>query len=101
MAGSVRHVPTRTCVACRTPRSKRELVRIVRTPAGDLVADETGRVPGRGAYVCRSAACLTIANTKGALTRALHTPVPATLLASIDLGTATHDTIEGGARGQE
>jgi hypothetical protein len=52
--------------------------------------------------VCRTAACLTIANTKGALTRALEIPVPAALLASIRLGDVTnHDTNEGGARGQE
>jgi hypothetical protein len=52
--------------------------------------------------VCRTAACLTIANTKGALARALETRVPTALLASIELGTDTnHDTIEGGARGQE
>jgi len=57
---------------------------------------------GRGAYVCRTAACLTIANTKGALSRALETPVPTALLASIALGSdPTPDTIEGGARGQE
>jgi len=64
--------------------------------------DDTGRVAGRGAYVCRTASCLTIANTRGALSRALATQVPTALLASIDLGTDTnHDIIEGGARGQE
>jgi uncharacterized protein len=89
-------------VACRTARPKRDLVRIVRTPGGWVVREEPVRAPGRGAYVCRSAACLTIANTKGALGRALETPVPTSLLASIDLGaTQTHDIIEGGARGQE
>ena len=76
-------------------------MRIVRTPDGRVVADDTGRQAGRGAYVCRTAACLTIANTKGALTRALEIPVPTALLASIDLGDHAHDTIEGGARGQE
>ena len=73
----------------------------MRTPDGGIVADETGRMAGRGAYVCRTTDCLTIADTKGALTRALHTPVPKTLLASIAVDTGTHDTIEGGARGQE
>jgi predicted RNA-binding protein YlxR (DUF448 family) len=77
-------------------------VRIVRTPDGRVIADDTGRQAGRGAYVCRTAACLTIANTKGALTRALEIPVPTALLASIELGDPmTNDTIEGGARGQE
>jgi predicted RNA-binding protein YlxR (DUF448 family) len=89
-------------VACRTTRPKRDLLRIVRTPDGRVVVDESGRLPGRGAYVCRTAGCLTIANTRSALTRALETPVPTALLASIDLGTGKdHDIIEGGARGQE
>jgi predicted RNA-binding protein YlxR (DUF448 family) len=97
-----RRVPTRTCVACRTARPKRELVRVVRTPDGRVVLDETGKVAGRGAYVCRSAGCLTIAKTKGALTRALETPVPTALIASIALGPdPEHEQIEGGARGQE
>ena len=95
-------MPTRTCVACRTARPKRELVRIVRTPDGRIVVDDTGRLAGRGAYVCRTASCLTIANTTSALSRALETPVPTALLASIDLGSGQqHDNIEGGARGQE
>jgi len=95
-------VPARTCVACRTSRPKRELVRIVRTPDRRIVVDETGRLAGRGAYVCRTAACLTIANTRGALSRALETPVPTALLASIELAPDhRHENIEGGARGQE
>ena len=56
-----RRVPTRSCVACRTARAKRELVRIVRTPDGELKIDETGRLAGRGAYLCRDAACWTTA----------------------------------------
>jgi predicted RNA-binding protein YlxR (DUF448 family) len=97
-----RRIPERTCVACRTARPKRELVRIVRTPDGAIRLDGTGRLAGRGAYVCRSASCLTIANTKGALTRALGTTVPTTLIASVDLGPHHDtDTDEGGPRGQE
>jgi predicted RNA-binding protein YlxR (DUF448 family) len=89
-------------VACRTSRPKRELVRIVRTPDRRIVVDETGRLAGRGAYVCRTAACLTIANTRGALSRALETPVPTALLASIQLTPDhQHEITEGGARGQE
>ncbi len=88
-------------MACRTARPKRDLVRIVRTPDGRIVLDDTGRLAGRGAYVCRTAACLTIANTKSALSRALETPVPTALLASIPLGSDPKHDIEGGARGQE
>ena len=49
-----RRVPSRTCVACRTVRPKRELMRVVRTPAGEIILDASGRAPGRGAYVCRT-----------------------------------------------
>ena len=81
MAGGLppRLHPTRTCVACRTPRQKRELLRVVRTPGGAIVLDPTGRAPGRGAYVCADAACQAAALTKGALRRALAVAIPAGL----------------------
>jgi len=95
-------------VACRTVRPKRDLQRIVRTPSGDVVADETGRAAGRGAYICRSEACLDLAIKKGSLSRALKTPLPPDLRAGLigsltTLITRTNDTmtIEGGIRGQE
>ena len=77
-------------------------MRIVRTPGGDVVLDPTGRAAGRGAYVCRTAACLDKAITKGALSRALKTPLPADLRTALAGSlTTTITTIEGGARGQE
>jgi len=51
-----KHVPQRTCVACRTTRPKRDLVRIVRTAEGVMV-DETSKRSGRGAYLCRQRDC--------------------------------------------
>ena len=48
-----RHVPLRTCVVCRGKRPKQELLRIVRTPEGEVLADASGRLNGRGGYVCR------------------------------------------------
>lgn len=52
-----KHVPQRTCVICRTVQSKRDLVRLVRTPEGVLVVDKTGKQNGRGAYLCRQRSC--------------------------------------------
>lgn len=52
-----KHVPQRTCVACRQVKSKRELVRVVRAPDGKVFVDETGKANGRGAYLCRDRAC--------------------------------------------
>jgi hypothetical protein len=70
-----KHVPQRTCVACRTSRPKRELVRVVRTPEGNVVVDETGKRNGRGAYLCPKRACWETALSRGLLNRALRTNV--------------------------
>jgi predicted RNA-binding protein YlxR (DUF448 family) len=52
-----KHIPQRTCIGCRQVKAKRELVRVVRTPEGALVVDETGKQNGRGAYLCPCASC--------------------------------------------
>ena len=66
-----RHVPQRTCVACRQGKAKRDLVRVVRTTSGAIRVDPTGKLSGRGAYQCLSADCWTSALHRGALPRAL------------------------------
>lgn len=71
-----RKVPQRTCVACRTIRAKRDLVRIVRTPEGQVVVDATGKKNGRGAYLCRQRPCWTLGLQRGAIERALKQAVP-------------------------
>ena len=68
----VRQVPLRSCVACRTAKTKPELVRFVRIDGGRVELDPRGRAPGRGAYLCRDAACWTLAQKRRALERALH-----------------------------
>jgi predicted RNA-binding protein YlxR (DUF448 family) len=72
-----RHVPQRTCVGCRTQQSKRELVRVVRTPGGQVTVDPTGRLAGRGAYLHRDPECWSEGLRKGRLARALHTTISA------------------------
>lgn len=67
----VRHVPLRTCVACRTRADKRQLVRIVRGTSGDVAPDATGKAPGRGAYLCPRLECWEVGTEKGRLGRAL------------------------------
>lgn len=52
-----RREPQRSCVACRTKRPKRELIRLVFDAAGRLAVDARGRVPGRGAYLCAQPDC--------------------------------------------
>ena len=74
-AVSRKATPQRTCVACRTVRAKRELVRIVRSPAGELAVDLRGKAPGRGAYLDPDQACLDRGLREGALAKALETPI--------------------------
>lgn len=72
-----RKVPQRTCVACRTVRAKRDLVRVVRLADGSVVVDLTGKRSGRGAYLCRQRTCWALALQRGALERALKQATPA------------------------
>ncbi|MCQ2542993.1 MAG: YlxR family protein [Lachnospiraceae bacterium] len=52
-----KRVPLRTCISCRESKDKRELVRIVKTPTGEILVDSTGKLNGRGAYVCNNPDC--------------------------------------------
>lgn len=59
-----RKTPMRMCTGCGEMKPKTELVRIVRSPEGEISVDLTGKKPGRGAYICRSAVCLQAARKK-------------------------------------
>lgn len=52
--------PQRMCVSCKTRKDKKDLVRVVLADDGRLVVDPTGKLPGRGAYLCRDEKCITI-----------------------------------------
>jgi predicted RNA-binding protein YlxR (DUF448 family) len=70
-----RKIPIRTCVACRTTGDKSSLIRIVRTPSGEILVDLTGKMPGRGAYLCPSLECLRRARKEKKLSRALRAEI--------------------------
>ena len=73
---SPRRVPIRTCTSCRTSGEKTGLIRIVRTPAGEVLIDETGKMAGRGTYLCPSLECLRKAMKEKRLSRALKMEIP-------------------------
>lgn len=77
-------IPIRKCIGCAVSKPKRELVRIVRTPEGEIRLDMTGKMNGRGAYICRSAACLRAARKAKRLERAFETPVPESVYEQIE-----------------
>jgi hypothetical protein len=64
-------IPVRQCIACRQEKAKNELVRVIRTPEGSVCIDETGRMNGRGAYICRSGDCYKKAVKTKAIERSL------------------------------
>jgi len=72
-----RKIPMRMCVGCREMKPKKELLRAVRSPDGEVTLDDTGKKAGRGAYVCYDAACLRRALRQKQLDRALETHLSA------------------------
>ena len=70
-----RKTPVRTCISCRTPKDKSELIRIVRSPEGDFFFDRTGKANGRGAYICDNAECIAKCLKKKMLNKAFKTEV--------------------------
>ncbi len=71
MPAKPRKIPMRMCVGCREMKPKKELIRAVRSPEGEVSLDPGGKKPGRGAYVCLNAECLKRALKQRQLDRAL------------------------------
>lgn len=84
-----RHVPVRTCIACRRERGKRELVRVVRTLASTVQVDPTGKMAGRGAYLCRARRCWEQALRGQQLNAALKSTLSADEMAALAAFAAT------------
>ncbi len=79
-----KHIPIRTCVACRESDPKRELLRVVRLPDGTVQYDAKGKASGRGAYVCASEECIKLAQKRKAFERSLKVAAcPAELFVSL------------------
>ncbi len=70
-----KHVPIRTCIACRETGAKRGLTRVVRSPEGDIAIDPTGKRNGRGAYLCEKPGCWDRATSTPLLSRALNAEI--------------------------
>ncbi len=71
-----RKIPLRKCTGCNEMKPKKELVRVVRSPEGEISLDLTGKAPGRGAYVCRNAECLKIARKARRFEKAFSCAIP-------------------------
>ena len=69
-------IPQRQCMGCRERKAKRELIRVVRCTDGQVRLDFSGKLNGRGAYICPDPACLKTAQKTKALERSLEVPIP-------------------------
>lgn len=72
----VKRIPLRMCAGCREMKPKSGLVRIVKSPSGELMLDLTGKKPGRGAYICKNAECLNKARKSRGVERSFQCRIP-------------------------
>ena len=72
----VKKIPERKCMGCNEKRSKKELIRVVRTPEGSVELDTTGKKSGRGAYICPKVSCYEKALKSKRLERCRETSIP-------------------------
>ncbi len=77
-------IPMRMCTGCREMKPKKELIRLVKTPEGEIKLDPIGKMNGRGAYFCKAAECLQKAKKTGALARAFEMQVPEEVFAAAE-----------------
>jgi hypothetical protein len=83
MAGSVRKIPLRKCTGCGEMKPKKELLRVLLTPEGEITIDDTGKKNGRGAYLCKKLSCFEKAKKQKGLERSLKTQIPEDIYAKL------------------
>ena len=83
-------IPMRQCLGCREMHPKRELIRIVRSPEGEIFLDSKGKASGRGAYLCPNAQCLKRAVKAKAISRAFGLEIPQEIYDSLYLQMEEH-----------
>ena len=84
-------IPIRTCLGCGEPKEKKVLIRVVRTPEGEILLDSTGKKSGRGAYVCPNPECLQKAKRAKKLERSFGCEIPEAVYQTLD------EQLKGGA----
>lgn len=83
MEQKTKKIPERQCLGCNGHFPKAELLRVVRSPAGEISLDFSGKKSGRGAYICKKSVCLAKARKNGRLARNLGCEIPETVFAAM------------------
>ena len=73
---AMKKIPLRQCIGCGEMKNKREMIRVIKTPEGEILLDATGRKNGRGAYLCPSGECLKKAVKNKGLDRSFKMAIP-------------------------
>ncbi len=81
---ATKKIPMRMCVGCRTMKPKRELIRVVKTPENEIKLDTTGKLNGRGAYVCPCRECLAKIRKINALAHNFSMPIDSGVYDSLE-----------------
>ena len=82
----MKKIPMRQCLGCREMKPKRELIRAVRSPEGEVSLDSSGKKPGRGAYICPDEKCFGRAVKSKALSRAFGVEIPQSVMDALSEG---------------
>ena len=85
----MKKIPLRQCVACREMKPKEQLIRVAKSPCGEISIDDTYKKPGRGAYLCKNEKCYKRAIKAKAFSRMLKSPIPEDVLSRVESITAT------------
>lgn len=80
----IKKIPMRQCVGCMEMKPKNELIRVVKSPEGEISLDVSGKKNGRGAYLCKSSDCLAKAIKAKKLQRAFETAIPDSVYKSLE-----------------
>ena len=81
---STKKIPLRQCIGCSEMKSKKDMIRVVKTPEGEFVLDATGRKNGRGAYICPSGDCLKKAIKSKGLERSFKMTIPSAVYETLE-----------------
>ncbi len=81
---SLKKIPLRMCLGCNEMKPKNELIRVVKDPEGNISLDSTGKKNGRGAYICRSKACLEKAIKSKRIERSFSVAIPPEIYESLE-----------------
>jgi len=88
-------VPLRLCLGCREMKPKKELIRVVKSPAGEISFDPVGKKPGRGAYVCKDEICFKKIIKSNALARAFKVQIPESTMDEMQNQLITKEVFNG------